>query len=90
MREERARVSSYGWIDKKAGIAHIPVDRAIDILAKKGLPRVAAKPPTPGAPRNTSIPPAGKREEAGEAPTPPAPSTQADHPCAETKGGGTP
>ena len=36
--EERDRLSSYGWVDRKAGIARIPVDRAIEILAKKGLP----------------------------------------------------
>jgi hypothetical protein len=65
LREERARISSYGWVDKKAGIARIPVDRAMEILAQKGLPKVAAPPPTPGAPPNTTIPPAGKREEAG-------------------------
>ena len=29
---------SYGWVDKNAGIAHIPIQRAIDIVAQKGLP----------------------------------------------------
>ena len=90
LREERDRVSSYGWVDKKGGIARIPVDRAMDILAKNGLPKVAAKPPTPGAPRNTTIPPAGKREEAGQSPTPSPPSTKSDQPRPQTKGGGTP
>jgi hypothetical protein len=33
------RLNSYGWTDEKAGKAHIPIDRAIDILAKSGLPR---------------------------------------------------
>jgi hypothetical protein len=89
-REERTHASSYGWVDKKAGIARIPVDRAMDILAQKGLPKVAAKPRTPGAPPNTSIPPAGKREEAGSGENPPAPATKADRPHPETKGGGTP
>ncbi len=31
-------LNSYGWVDKSAGIAHIPVDVALDILAKRGLP----------------------------------------------------
>jgi hypothetical protein len=31
-------VSSYGWVDKAAGIAHIPVDDALSIVAEKGLP----------------------------------------------------
>ena len=36
--EELGRLNDYGWVDRKAGVAHIPVERAIDILAKTGLP----------------------------------------------------
>jgi hypothetical protein len=89
-REERTRISSYGWADQKKGIARIPVDRAMDILAKKGLPKVAAKPRTPGAPPNTSIPPAGKREEAGSDEKTSVPARKVDQPRPETKGGGQP
>jgi len=35
---EQAVLKSYGWVDKDAGIVRIPVDRAMEILAKKGLP----------------------------------------------------
>jgi hypothetical protein len=35
---EEAALNSYGWVDKDAGIVRIPVDRAMEILAKKGLP----------------------------------------------------
>ena len=28
----------YGWVDQKAGIAHIPVQRAIDLVLQNGLP----------------------------------------------------
>jgi hypothetical protein len=90
MREERARVSSYGWVDKKAGIARIPVDRAMDILAQKGLPRVVAPPPTPGAPPDTTIPPAAKREEAGPEENQPAVQKKEDQPRPESKQGGKP
>ena len=62
---ESKRITSYGWVDKKAGIAHIPIDRAMDILARTGLPKVAAPPPVPGMPPNTSIPPGTKRDDAG-------------------------
>ena len=34
--EEKHRITSYGWVDRKAGIARIPVDRAMDILAEIG------------------------------------------------------
>jgi hypothetical protein len=35
---EAARLSEYGWADRKGGIARIPIDRAMDLLAQKGLP----------------------------------------------------
>jgi hypothetical protein len=48
-KKEDAALSSYGWEDRRAGIAQIPIDRAIDILARDGLPR--PKPPEkPAAP----------------------------------------
>ena len=44
-REEKARLNSYGWIDQEKGIVHIPIDRAIEILAEKGLPARPTKTP---------------------------------------------
>jgi hypothetical protein len=35
---EDAALGSYGWVDKDAGVVKIPIDRAMEILAKKGLP----------------------------------------------------
>ena len=35
---EDAALNSYGWVDRDAGIVRIPVDRAMEILAMKGLP----------------------------------------------------
>jgi hypothetical protein len=35
--EEQA-LKSYGWIDQKKGVVRIPVARAIDLLAQRGLP----------------------------------------------------
>ncbi|MFZ0292277.1 MAG: hypothetical protein WAL52_01645 [Candidatus Sulfotelmatobacter sp.] len=29
---------SYGWVDEKAGTVHIPIERAMDLLAQRGLP----------------------------------------------------
>ena len=37
--EELRRLNGYGWVDRKAGIAHIPIDRAMDIVATTGLPQ---------------------------------------------------
>ncbi len=31
-------LNSYAWVDQQAGIVRVPIDRAIDLLAAKGLP----------------------------------------------------
>jgi len=41
--EEDAMLKSYGWIDRDKGVVRIPIDRAIEILAERGLPVRAAK-----------------------------------------------
>lgn len=35
---ENQKLNSYGWVDKRAGVVHIPIDRAIDLIAQRGLP----------------------------------------------------
>lgn len=35
---EQERLMEYKWIDKQAQIVQIPIDRAIEIVAEKGLP----------------------------------------------------
>ncbi|HET6645410.1 MAG TPA: hypothetical protein VFG65_07930 [Fimbriimonadales bacterium] len=35
---DAGRLDEYGWVDKDAGIAHIPIEKAIDIAVAKGLP----------------------------------------------------
>jgi hypothetical protein len=39
-----ADLNSYGWVDREAGIVHIPVARAMDILAERGLPEIKDEP----------------------------------------------
>lgn len=36
--DEDAILSSYGWLDPNKGTVRIPIDLAIDMVAKKGLP----------------------------------------------------
>jgi hypothetical protein len=42
LREFRARederLSTYGWVDRSAGIVRVPIERAIEIVAREGLP----------------------------------------------------
>lgn len=35
---ERTVLHSYGWIDKANGIAHIPIERAMQLTIERGLP----------------------------------------------------
>lgn len=35
---EEAELSSYGWIDRTAGVVRIPIARAMDLLLERGLP----------------------------------------------------
>lgn len=41
-------LNSYAWVDQSKGIVRIPIDRAIDIVAQRGLP--AASVPQASAP----------------------------------------
>lgn len=49
---QEERLSSYGWVDEKAGRAHIPIDRAMELLAQRGIP---ARPPQPAAQYRDSL-----------------------------------
>ena len=45
---EEALLNSYGWIDRNKGVAHIPIDRAMQLTLQRGLPVAAPNPqPTP-------------------------------------------
>lgn len=48
-REEDSILTSYGWVDRDSGIVRLPVERAMEMLAQKGLPsRGDAKAETEG------------------------------------------
>jgi hypothetical protein len=36
--QEEETLYSYGWVDEKAGIARIPIDRAMELIVQRGLP----------------------------------------------------
>lgn len=38
-REEDTALNSYGWVDRGAGIVRIPIDRAMDLVVRRGLPK---------------------------------------------------
>lgn len=50
------QLNSYGWVDEKAGVAHIPIERAMELTVQRGLPvyspgsadaKAAGKTPSP-------------------------------------------
>jgi hypothetical protein len=47
--DEKKRVDSYGWVDQTQGIARIPIESAMEMVLKEGLPTAAsaATPITP-------------------------------------------
>jgi hypothetical protein len=41
--ERKAKLDGYGWVDRTKGIAHIPIDRAMDAVASGALPMGAPR-----------------------------------------------
>jgi len=36
--QEEEKLTTYGWVDRNAGVVRIPVERAKDLLLERGLP----------------------------------------------------
>ena len=69
VRDEAAKaLTTYGWIDKKKGIAHIPIDRAMELAAAE----LAQRKPAPAGPIATPEPQVAAAP-ASNAPASPAP-----------------
>jgi hypothetical protein len=32
------QLNSYGWVNQQSGVAHIPIERAMDLIVQRGLP----------------------------------------------------
>jgi hypothetical protein len=67
--KEEQILNTYGWMDQKAGVAHIPIDRAMDLIVQQGLPTAPAN--VASQPGTRPKPPAAGREAVRELrPTP--------------------
>ncbi len=42
--QQASKAETFGWADKQAGVARVPVEKAMDMILKNGLPVVVAKP----------------------------------------------
>jgi len=49
--QRRERLGRYGWVDKEKGIVHLPIDRAMELVAQgiRAAPDVPGAPAPPGA-----------------------------------------
>lgn len=50
--QEEKNLNSYDWIDQKAGTVRIPIDRAMQLLAERGLPTRPQAGAVPSSPVN--------------------------------------
>jgi hypothetical protein len=67
---ETPLLHSYEWIDKNAGTVRIPIERAIDVLAERGLPyRKPGQPSAPPPPPAPGSQPAGGAGSGASAPS---------------------
>jgi hypothetical protein len=69
--DEKRRLQSPEWIDPKQGTLRIPINLAIDVLARRGLPVVSGAPATQPGALATPAPPAPT--PVTTAPSPPSP-----------------
>lgn len=56
---QQERLNSYGWVDQKAGIVHVPITQAMQLLLAEGLPSQNVDPP------DFRLPPAYNLESRG-------------------------
>jgi len=80
-REEEEVLRGYGWVDPNRGVVRIPIERAIDLTAERGLPTPRASAMTGGAnpPPRTG---AGGTRSAPETTTGPKSATPGGFPIA--------
>ncbi len=54
LNSQRDSLNTYGWVDREQGIVRIPIDRAIELTLKQGLPtRTSGTGPSPSSPAQT-------------------------------------
>jgi len=50
--KEEQSLNSYGWVDEKAGVVRIPIERAMQLVAQRGLPTTPKAGETPPSAAN--------------------------------------
>ena len=50
--QQREALTTYGWVDKEAGVVRVPIERAKQLIVERGLPQAAATGAAPAAGAN--------------------------------------
>jgi hypothetical protein len=50
------QLNSYGWVDEKAGVAHIPIEQAMKLIEQRGLPVLPVESNASAAPAANKTP----------------------------------
>jgi hypothetical protein len=61
--DEEKTLSTYDYVDQNAGTVHIPIDRAMDLIAERGLP---VREQSAGAATAAKSPDKGQKKEASQ------------------------
>jgi hypothetical protein len=73
---EEERLNSTGWMDQSAGVAHIPITRAMELVAERGLPTVPQAGTAPPSTVNMAREAATKSDTSEGQKTPPGNKTK--------------
>jgi len=73
---EEEKLNSYGWVDQNAGVAHIPIDEAMKLVAQRGLPTTPQAGTMPLSPVNLAKAAAEASDTSGMASAPAKPQQQ--------------
>jgi hypothetical protein len=75
LQEERT-LNSYGWVDERAGIVHIPIERAMRLIAERGLPVSPKAGTVPSSPVNVARKAAEHSDTSGQSRLPARPKQE--------------
>src|SRR3984893_2930929 len=68
--KEEQTLNSYGWVDQKAGVVRIPVERAMELLAQRGLPTTPKAGTVPPSAVNVATQAAERSDSSGKSAQP--------------------
>ncbi len=68
--KEEQTLNSYGWVDEKAGVVRIPIERAMQLVAQRGLPTTPKAGTVPASAVNTATQAAERSDTSGKSAQP--------------------